>query len=79
MCSEEIFYVPHIPLDSLTCGTYHPFMDEDTIRAAMAELARRRWAKATDADRAGAAKKMVAGRRKARKRRQSKVKQGETK
>ena len=77
VCPKEISNVPHIPLDSLTCGTYHPSMDEDTIRAAMAELARRRWAKATDADRAGAAKKMVAGRRKARKRRQ--IKSGGTK
>ncbi|MEY2668843.1 MAG: hypothetical protein RJA59_1481 [Pseudomonadota bacterium] len=38
-----------------------------------AQLARLRWAKASDADRAAAAAKMTAGRRKARLHRQAKI------
>lgn len=38
-----------------------------------AQLARLRWAKATDADREEAARKMTAGRRRARKHRQAKT------
>lgn len=66
----------------LTCRTfllttyrtlpYLVVMQDELIRKAMRELAARRWAKATDADRAEAARKMVAGQRKARRNRKAK-------
>ena len=43
---------------------HYMLVSEETIRAAMSELARRRWAKATKEDKARQVAFMVAGRRK---------------
>jgi hypothetical protein len=48
-------------------------MQDELIRQAMRALAARRWAKASNEDRSEAGRKMAAGRRKARKHRQAKV------
>jgi len=45
--------------------------DDADISEAMREIARRRWAKATDAEKAEQGRRLVAGRQKARRRRAS--------